>query len=457
VLVGGTAGAQLLMVLASPLLTRLYTPDDFGLLAVYAGLLSVLVVIASLRYELAIPLPESDQDAASVVVLSLLAVLGVTLLATIIVLLAGEPIAAALGVPKLADVFWLLPFGVLLGGSYKVFNYWAIRTKQFSTIAGTRLYQALVTLAIQLLGAKAGGVSLLVGQAGGQGVGSITLARAALRRPEFRRWRWRDVWHSAKRYRHFPLFSTWGGFFNSVGQQLPPLLFAALFSASAAGLYALAHRVLAMPMSIVGQAVGSVFFANAAEAYREGRLGPLVSSVHEKLAKIAMPPTLILIISGPELFSLVFGEQWRNAGEFARWMAPWLYMVFITSPLSTLFSVLEKQVQGMLFQLGLLLVRVVAIAVGAWRGELMLAVILFATVSALYWVGFLAWITLITGNAPRMILSPTASALVVSLAVVFPLWLGTHWPILSWAWWLSVAATTILILIHYWRLFRKAY
>jgi O-antigen/teichoic acid export membrane protein len=186
-------------------------------------------------------------------------------------------------------------------------------------------------------------------------------------------------------------------------------------------------------------------------------LGPLVSSVHEKLAKIAMPPTLILIISGPELFSLVFGEQWRNAGEFARWMAPWLYMVFITSPLSTLFSVLEKQVQGMLFQLGLLLVRVVAIAVGAWRGELMLAVILFATVSALYWVGFLAWITLITGNAPRMILSPTASALVVSLAVVFPLWLGMHWPILSWAWWLSAVATTILILIHYWRLFRKAY
>lgn len=456
-LVGGTAGAQLLMVLASPLLTRLYTPDDFGLLAVYAGLLGVLAVIASLRYELAIPLPESDQDAASVVILSLVAVLGVTLLAALVVFVAGRPIAAALGVPRLADVFWLLPFGVLLRGGYKVFNYWAIRTKQFPIIARTRIRQALATLAIQLLGAKAGGVSLLAGQAGGQGVGSITLARAALQRPELRRWRWRDVWHSAKRYRDFPLYSSWGGFFNSAGQQLPPLLFAALFSASAAGLYALAHRVLAMPMSIVGQAVGNVFFSNAAEAYREGRLGPLVSIVHEKLAHIAMPPALVLIVAGPALFSLVFGEQWRIAGEFSRWMAPWLYMVFITSPLSTLFSVMEKQVQGALFNLGLLLVRVVAIALGAWHGELIVAVMLFATASALCWVGFLAWIMLITGNTSGMILRPTGGALAVSLAAVSPLWLGAHWPVLSWVWWLSAAATASLILIHYWRLFRKEY
>lgn len=457
VLVGGTAGAQLLMVLASPLLTRLYTPDDFGLLAVYAGLLGVLAVIASFRYELAIPLPESDQDAANVVVLSLVAVLGVTLFAALIVLLAGEPIAAALGVPRLADVFWLLPFGVLLQGGYKVFNYWAIRTKQFPVIARTRLCQALATLAIQLLGAKAGGVSLLAGQAGGQGVGSITLARAALQHPELRRWRWQDVWYSAKRYRHFPFFSTWGGFFNSAGQQLPPLLFAALFSAGAAGLYALAHRVLTMPMSIIGQAVGNVFFSNAAEAYREGRLGPLVSNVHEKLAQIAMPPALVLIVAGPDLFVLVFGEQWRSAGDFARWMAPWLYMVFITSPLSTLFAVMEKQAQGMLFQIVLVLARIIAIALGAWRGDLVVAVMLFSGVSVMCWVGFLAWVTLITGNTPGMILRPAVSTLVVSLVAVAPLWLGTWWPAFSVVWWLLAMTTAGLILIHYWRLLHKAF
>ncbi|RAH38217.1 lipopolysaccharide biosynthesis protein [Halomonas sp. SL1] len=457
VLVGGTAGAQLLMVLASPLLTRLYTPDDFGLLAVYAGLLGVLAVIASLRYELAIPLPESDQDAASIVVLSLLAVLGVTLTTAILVLMGGDSIASVLGVPKLAGLLWLLPLGVLLQGCYKVFNYWAIRTKQFPLIAKTRLRQALATLAIQLVGAKAGSVSLLGGQATGQGVGSITLARSALKRPELRHWRCRDVWHSAKRYRDFPLFSTWGGFFNSVGQQLPPLLFASLFGAGAAGLYALAHRVLTMPMSIVGQAVGNVFFSSAAEAYREGRLGPLVSSVHEKLAQIAMPPALVLIVIGPDLFTLVFGEQWRSAGDFARWMAPWLYMVFITSPLSTLFSVMEKQTQGLLFQVILLLARVVAITLGAWQGNLIVAVMLFSGASALCWVGFLAWITRVTGNTQGMMLRPAASTFVVSLASVAPLWLGTHWPTFSFIWWLLAMATAGLMAIHYWRLFRKAF
>lgn len=457
VLVGGTAGAQLLMVLASPLLTRLYTPDDFGLLAVYAGLLGVLAVIASLRYELAIPLPEDDQDAANIVVLSLAIVVGMTLLTAILVLVFGNSIAAALGVPKLANLLWLLPLGVFFQGGYKVFNYWAIRTKQFPVIAKTRLRQAFATLAIQLLGAKAGSVSLLSGQAVGQGAGSITLARAALKRPEFRRWRWRDVWFSAKRYRHFPLFSTWGGFFNSAGQQLPPLLFASLFSAGAAGLYALAHRVLTMPMSVVGQAVGNVFFSNAAEAYREGRLGPLVSNVHEKLAQIAMPPALVLMVAGPDLFALVFGEQWRSAGEFARWMAPWLYMVFITSPLSTLFSVMEKQAQAMLFQFILLLMRIIAIALGAWQGDLIVAVTLFSGTSMLCYVGLLVWIIFITSIKPSMILRPTANTMVISLAAVAPFWLGTLWPSFSVAWWLLATATASLVAIHYGRLLRKAF
>jgi len=104
-----------------------------------------------------------------------------------------------------------------------------------------------------------------------------------------------------------------------------------------------------------------------------------------------------------------------------------------------------------------LLVRIVAIALGAWHGELILAVMLFATASVLCWVGFLAWIALITGNTPGMILRPAGSALAVSLAAVFPLWLGTHWPVLSGVWWSSVAATAGLILTHYWRQFRKAY
>ena len=123
VLVGGTAGAQVLLVLAAPLLTRLYSPEDFGLLAVYASLLALIGVISSLRYELAIPLPEDDGEAANVAVLCLILVVISTILTGVLVLLMGSVIAAALGVPTLAGYLWLLPVGVLLTGFYSLFNY----------------------------------------------------------------------------------------------------------------------------------------------------------------------------------------------------------------------------------------------------------------------------------------------------------------------------------------------
>ncbi|QIB52619.1 lipopolysaccharide biosynthesis protein [Pseudomonas sp. OIL-1] len=459
VLVGGTAGAQVLMVLAAPLLTRLYSPEDFGLLAVYVGLLSLFTVIASLRYELAIPLPKSHTEAANVLVLSLLMVLLMTCIAGLMVMLAGNQLALALDAPGLASYFWLLPIGVLLTGIYNVFNYWAIRTKAFPDIAKTRISQTLATLAVQLLGYKLGGIALLYGQAGGQGVGSFRLARSALKHEEFRSWCWSGVWQAAKRYKQFPMFSTWSGLFNTAGTQLPPLMFAAFFSAGAAGLYALAHRVLAMPMSVLGDAIGKVFFSNAAEAYREGRLAPLVEKVHRKLAEIAMPATLLLVIGAPELFFFVFGESWRQAGEFARWMAPWLYMVFITSPLSTLFSIMERERQGLLFQAGLLSVRVLAVFIGASLfDDLMLTVMLFAAVSALFWIGFLLWVCLASGNPLSAVLRPTLTACTQAILCLLPLGLALHLAPTELSWLMAgIGFSSILLGAYYLNIFRKAH
>lgn len=459
VLVGGTAGAQALMVLAAPLLTRLYTPEDFGLLAVYGGLLALFCVIASLRYELAIPLPESNTEAANVLVLCLVIVLMMTGISAFMVFIAGEQIANALDTPKLASYFWLLPIGVLLSGCYDVFNYWAVRTKSFGDIAKTRISQTLATLAVQLLGYKLGGIALLFGQVGGRGVGSIRLARSAIQYKEFNSWSWPGVWQAAKRYKQFPIFSTWSGLFNTAGTQLPPLMFAALFSTGAAGLYALAHRVLAMPMSILGDAIGKVFFSNAAVAYREGRLAPMVEKVHRKLAEIAMPATLMLVIAGPELFALVFGQNWREAGEFARYMAPWLYMVFITSPLSTLFSVLERQRLGLLFQAALLVVRLIAILIGAyWLKALLPTVMLFSLVSALFWVGFLVWVCLVSGNQLAAIVRPTLMAFIKSLACLLPVLLATLMsPVSVFLLYIALGITGVLLALYYFLLYRKAY
>src|SRR5690606_4212429 len=174
---------------------------------------------------------------------------------------------------------------------------------------------------------------------------------------------------------------------------------------------------------------------------------------------IAMPATLVLVIAAPELFAFVFGESWRQAGEFARWMAPWLYMVFITSPLSTLFSIMERQRLGMLFQAGLLLVRALAIFVGASiLDDLLLTVMLFAAVSALFWLGFLLWVCLASGNSLRAVLRPTLTAFTQATLCLLPLGLALHLVPTEQSWLMvGIGFSTVLLGAYYLNIFRKAH
>lgn len=458
ILVGGTAGAQLLLAAAYPLLTRVYTPEDFGLLAVFSASLSLFLVIASLRYELAIPLPESDEEAANIVVLALMIALAMSAFAVFVVVFFAEGVAHALNSPALEHYLWFLPAGIALGGAYNVLTYWSVRTKQFSKIAETKILQALTTIVIQLGAFKFGSGALILGHVAGQSVGSASLARPALAQSAFRRISLRGTVAAAVRYRRFPLFSTWAGLFNTAGMQLPPLLFAALFGPAVAGFYILANRVLQLPMSLVGQAVGQVFFASAAQARREGGLAPLVAALHARLAHIGLPPALLLMLLGPALFAFVFGTEWALAGEFARWMAPWLYFVFVSSPLSTLFAVMERQGQGLVFQFILLASRVAAILYGALQDDLMLSIMLFAAGSAICWVGFLFWIMTLSGNSVAAIFGPTMQAAGFALASASPtlavLVIEPPW---EHAWLAALAASAGLIGLRYWILLREVY
>ena len=402
ILAGGTAAGQAVVVLASPLLTRLYSPEDFGLLAVYASLLGIIGVVASLRYQLAIPLPEKDEEAAHVVVLSLLVVLGMTLLTILVVVFFRDPIAQAVNMPVLANYLWLLPLGLLLTGIYDIFNYWAIRIKAFPAIARTKLAQSLSMVGVQLGGFMLGPLALILGHVSGQAAGNTSLGMLAIRNrwSLFSRVSLKNVILAARRYRRFPIYSTWGGAFNTAGTQLPPLLFAALFSASAAGLYMLAHRVLSLPTALLGNSIADVFLSSAADARRNNTLGELVNKLHSTLAKLAMPPALILFITGPELFSLIFGPEWQKAGEVARWLAPMLYIKFIISPLSRIFTVLEQQALGTLLQGVLFALRVtVLFAVAIMGGNFLEAVIAYSVASIISYALYLVIITLITDRS----------------------------------------------------------
>jgi O-antigen/teichoic acid export membrane protein len=459
VLVGGTVGAQAVLVLAAPSLTRLYSPDDFGILALFAALLSIGSVVASLRYELAIPLPEDDEEAATLLILSLFSLFAVAALSAIPILVFRDDIARLLNTPKASDYLYLLPVGIFFAGIYNLLNFWAIRMKEYAPLAKSKMTQSLIAVGMQLGGAPFGPLALLSGHIGGYATGSLSLALRTLRQrlAMLRRVRMSGIIVCAKRYQRFPLYSTWGALFNTAGSQLPPILFAVLFSPAVAGIYALANRVLSMPMQLLGQAIANVFFSDAAQAQRDGTLGLLVVGIHRRLAQVGMPPILLILFAGPEMFGYVFGREWRDAGIFAQWLAPWLYLVFIVSPLTGLFDVMARQAIGMFFQCAQLVVRVGAISAGAWLGDANLAVALFGLGSAACSLFILIWILRVSGNKTAEIWRPTFHAAGWAIALTSPVILGAFWHVDPQIWLISFALATLMIAARYTYLMKNAW
>lgn len=371
-LAGGTVAGQVIIVAASPILTRLYSPEDFGALAVFASLLSILGIVASMRYQLAIPLPKSDEEAANVTVLSLVVVLCVALLTAAVAIPFRQAIAETLNIPLLANYLWLLPLGLLLVGTYEVLNYWAIRKRAFGAIAQTKLTQSLGTVGVQVGGHALGPSALLIGRVVGQAAGLFKLGGMLFRdRKSFAEVRASGIKESLKKYRSFPLVSTWSGLSSAGGAQLPPLLIAMIIGPAAAGLYALTHRVLSLPIGVVSKSMGDVFYSEAIEAKLNGTLGSLVVDIYYKMVAASLPIAVVLVVSAPEVFSVLFGENWARSGELASWMSFGVFFQFVTTPPGRVFLILERHGYALLFQLAFLATTAASITIGGmWFNDI---------------------------------------------------------------------------------------
>jgi len=349
VLAGGAALGQGLAVLASPLLTRLYAPSDLGTLAAYTSILSIPVVIASLCYDLAIPLPVEDKTAAALLVLSLGIALGMTILVALLVWLLGDSIIARINTPALGPYLWLVPVGFLGMAIYRALNQWAVRKQAFERIAQTKLTQSLSMVVTQLgFGLlHLAPLGLLVGDLLGRIAGSGSLGSLAWRqiKTEVGSLSRADLGQALARYRRFPLLSSGSILLNSAGLQLPPLLLAGLYGPEIAGWFSLSQRVIGVPSTLVGQAVAQVYLGTAARLARKDirALHTLFLRTAQRLALIGVAPLALLALCGPWLFAFLFGEPWREAGVYVRLLSTMLLLQLVAAPLSYTLSILERQ------------------------------------------------------------------------------------------------------------------
>jgi O-antigen/teichoic acid export membrane protein len=349
ILVGAAGLAQVMVVVSSPLLTRLYSPADLGVYASAAAVLAILVTTTCLRYELAIPLPESDQVAADVLAVAALTAVIVTGLTAVVAWLAGPALLDALGAEQLGPFVWLLLLGQLSGALILALTGWAVRTKAFGDIAATRLSQSgslvVTQLGLGLLGLHA--VGLLVGDVAGRVAGGGRLFRSLLRTggSAIRSISPRGMRAAAVRYRRFPLFSSWSAVLNAIGLQAPLLYLVVAFGTEAGGHLALAQRIGQVPITLLAGAVGQVFVAQAAQLARDDpvALRRLFIRTTRSLSIIGAVAAVAFVVLAPTLAVPIFGADWQDAGLFVAILAPTYLLQLVANPLGGALDVLERQ------------------------------------------------------------------------------------------------------------------
>ena len=330
-LLAGGALAQALPLLLGPWLTRLYTPEQFGSYAVFAALAANLAVVACARYEYALPLARDDAEAQALMALCLRVLLAVGVGTLALSALLG-------GAGLLVDWVWLAP-AVIAAGALQWLSLWAARAERYASLAASRVTQhgggALAQVAAGVAHADPGSAGLVAGP-----VLAATAALLWLRAPAPP-----SGWHAlfavprtawaaaARRHRSFPLLNTPHAFAGALQDTLAVALIVAWSGEPAAGFWGLALRYLKAPATLVGGAVSQALYPRLARAGAD-EARRAVRQVMAILAGLALPLVTLLMVFGPDLFARVFGEPWREAGELARALAPYIGLHFIASPLA---------------------------------------------------------------------------------------------------------------------------
>jgi len=363
-LVSGTTLSQIFPVLIAPVLSRIYSPEDLGVLAMFMSLSIIFSLVSSGRYELAIVLPKKDSYAINLLALSVYISGIFSVILMIAILFFHDFFVRILETPQIKGWLYLLPVVVFILSGYNALNFYHTRFKNYKIIAKYKIVRSIVTSVIQLafyftynaIFALVGGYSL------GQLSGNLTMARMVFKDKVLRRTIKNPVMIAlAKRYSNFPKYSMPAGLFNKGSSELPNILITPFFDAATLGFYSYSYRMLTIPSSFIGISVSQVFMQESnSEFLKTGKSIKIFNSVLKKMLLIGIPFFGVLALVSEPLFGFVFGKEWTIAGTYAAILTPLLFVRFLVGSLSSLLYVFEKHGIILFLQIGLFVLALAA-------------------------------------------------------------------------------------------------
>jgi O-antigen/teichoic acid export membrane protein len=405
----GSSIAQAVPILVSPILTRIFTVEQFAVLTIFTVLCSFIGVVATARYEVAVTLPDKDSDAAHLVHVSVLITLLVSFVSFIVFYFFGTGVARLFGNDDLAEVLLLVPIFVFFYGIGQVFNYWLLRDKYFRSIAGGRIFQSItnssVSLGTGLLKAPFNGLVIgnLSGQISATGFLFYLVKKQSLLRLNPFFFSKKGMKAQAKKYSEFPKINSIQSIvdtFQSIGVVF---MLSNFFGSIVVGFYGFTFKILQAPISLLGNSVALVFYKEAAGI---GVPGPELRNLLKKtvltLTIIAVPIFSVIYFWGPELFGLVFGSKWEQAGIYASAISPWLLVNFLAAPVSQIVLVLNYQKKMLLYSLVGNSLIVIALLTGIlYYDDVVTALLLVSAGQVIYYVFLLRFYWSIAGKSNK--------------------------------------------------------
>ncbi|MDR0686166.1 MAG: oligosaccharide flippase family protein [Dysgonamonadaceae bacterium] len=391
--IGGNVIGQVIALAVYPVITRIYSEDQFGIFATYMGICAILTIIGTGRYEESIVIAEKNETAPIIgISLKWLAVFSfITFTATEIF---HKQIFSMLNMEQLSSLRHYIPFSVFLAGCLHILNNLSIRNKKFKTIASATIIQYTANAATRLC---FGWLSPTCAALAASGITSQIFAASAYIKfkkhiAKAVRGKWKDEKKAAMKYRDFPTFNLLKNLLNALSANLP-LYAIGFFGAKETGLYSLALFALSTPIVKISGSLFSAFFEQFTARQKNSQpIKPIVKAYWKNLAIFVLPCFIIITAVAKPVFSFVFGQNWVESGTYFQLMSPWWFMVMATSPLQPIFIVFRKQHKILFAETIYLIIRTIALSVGIYFADLKIGVLAFSAAGVISTGIYAIWI-----------------------------------------------------------------
>jgi O-antigen/teichoic acid export membrane protein len=421
-LISANSIVQLIAILIYPILTDIYTPSEHGTFALYLSIITITGIICTLKYEAAVMMPAENRKAINLAALSMIISLIISLVLMLLILFFRNTFTSWFEDASIYKWMYFIPLSTFLIGMFQTFSYLSNRKKQYKRIALSNASQSLMNSGIKISTSRlfGPGAGLIIGAIAGQVIGAVIYLWGFIRNEStyLKEISIHEMRRAAAEYSFFPRYNLIHNLTNNFSGNLPVFVISYYYSSAEVGLYSLGFLMVFRPMSIITGSFSQVFSQNIISRYNQGeKIYDRIKLIAVRLFQFGLPFFLIAGLFGPVIFKSVFGSTWITSGKYMQVLLPWLFIVFISSPLSFIPDMLNSQKKAMWLDILKLVARITALWIGVYFNNLYLALILFSFLSmiftgySLYWYISLAHIADINKAAARILPGETNFAI----------------------------------------------